>query len=277
MSGGGFANGLALANSGANFNGTGTIQWGFNELTKSASANTKSAWFSMGTLTTDCLALLLRVGYLNNSGTDHGVLHDIGIGAAGSQVVVVSNIVQGQPAGTALTNFVLFQHVLPLSFPAGTQLWIRSSVDVASSTPHLGGSFTPMGSAFNQMQEFAGVETVGQVGTGTGATLIGGAGAKGSYVQLGTSTQDYAAMFLCFDFAAQSGTIRGLIDVAIGASGSQQIIIPNVSAGPGDGFSYMDLEPVPVQVPAGTKIWGRFSNLDGSTNSIGLTAYGVLG
>jgi hypothetical protein len=220
--------------------------------------------------------LLLRACYLNNSGSDHGVLHDIGIGASGSQVVVVPNIVQGQPAGTALTNFVVFQHTLPLSFPAGTQIWIRTAVDVASSTPHVGGSFTPIGGAFNQMQEFAGVEVIGQVGTGTGTQATGGAGSKGTYVSLGTTTKDYSGIFLCFDFAAQSGVIEGLLDIAIGGSGSQQVILPNILCAPDCGFSYMDFEVMQVQVPAGTQLWARFSNLDGSTNKIGVTAYGVF-
>jgi hypothetical protein len=276
MSGGGFVSSVALANSGATFNGNATQQWGFNELTKSAAANTKSAWFSLGTVTTDCFAILLRVGYLNNSGTDHGVLHDIGIGASGSQTVLISNIVQGQPAGTALTNFVLFQHVLPLAFPAGTQIWIRSSVDVASSTPHLGGSFSPIGGTFGRMQEFCGVDTIGQVGTGTGTAATGAAGAKGTYVSLGTATKDYAGAFLCFDFAAQSGVIEGLLDISIGASGSQQVIIPNILCGPDVAFSYMDLEVIQVQIPAGTQIWARFSNLDGSTNKLGVTLYGLF-
>lgn len=276
MSGGGFVSSAGLAAVGANFNGNATQQWGFNELTKSASANVKSAWFSMGVITQDCLAFLLRVGYLNNSGSDHGVLQDIGIGPTGSEVVLISNVVQGQPAGTALTNFVLFQHVIPLALPAGTQVSIRAAVDVASSTPHLGGSCTPIGCGFTQMQEFAGVDIIGQVGTGTGTALTGGAGSKGSYVQLGTAARDYAGVFLCFDFAGQSGVISGLLDISIGPGGSQQVVLPNIAAAPDVAFSYMDFEVMQVQIPAGTAIWGRFANLDGSTNKLGVTLYGVF-
>lgn len=276
---GGFATSQGFANV-ISYGADGTQQWGTAELTKSASANVKSAWFSLGILTADCGAFLLRVFHLNNSGTETGSQFDIGIGPGGSQVVLIPNLNLSQPTPAGNTNLDTFNHVIPIALPQGTNVWVRAAVNLASSTPHLGGAITPMDSAFNSMQEFAGVEAIGSTAVGVGTALTGGAGSKGSYVELTSATvptsKDYAGLFLCFDLAAQAGPIKCLVDIAIGGSGSQVVIIPNLVLAPVVAFSAMDVEVIPVEIPAGTRVWARSCNLDGSTQSIGVTAYGVF-
>lgn len=271
---GGFAQVPGYANIGS-FGTLNTAQWGTNALTLSASANVKSAWTLIGTLTADCVAILFRFVYLNNSGTDTGVQFDIGIGASGSQIVLIPNINQGQPSGTPQTNIVIFQHVIPLALKEGTQIWVRAAVNIASSTCIIGASFSPVDGAFNSFQEFAGVDCLGSTGTGAGTVMVGGAGSKGTYVQLTAYTpHDYAGFFLCYDYAGNSGAIKAIMDIAIGASGST-IIVPNLIVAPQIGFTPVDMGFIPVHIKEGSQIWARTCNLDGSTSSLGVTLYGV--
>jgi hypothetical protein len=276
MSSGGFPSGAGFANLG-DFNADMTQQFGAAEITKSASANVKSAWFQVGQVgASGCNALLLRLIYLNNSGSDTGVQWDIGIGPAGSQIVLIPNVNQGQPSGTPQTNIIIFQHVIPVSIPAGTIIWARAAVNVASSTPHLACSCSPINAAFGSDLEFAGVDAIGVTATGKGTALTGAANAKGAYVSLIPATaRNYCGFFLTFDYAGTVGSVDTQIDLAIGASGSQHIIVPDLVIGPNVGFSAVDCEFLPIPIPAGTQIWARSANNDGSTSKIGVSLYGV--
>jgi hypothetical protein len=270
---GGFSGSLGYSGA-ASYNVDATQQWGMTELTNSATADVKSAWFSLGKLKRDCAAVLLRINYLNNSGSETGVSTDIGIGLPGAQVVIAADINQGQPSGTPQTNLVTFQHVINFSLPAGTEIWIRSAVNVASSTPHLGGTFTPFCASFFALRRYCSIEAIGKTATGAGTVLVGGAGSKGGFVQLSSGlARDYKGFFLCADYAGTAGPVKALVDVAIGASGP--IIAPNMTMCPQIGFSAVDTEVMEVQLMAGTPLYARACNLDGSTNSIGITAYGV--
>lgn len=272
---GGFSQSLSFANAGS-YNADGTQQWGLDALTKSASANVKSAWFSLGTLKSDASALFVRFVYLNNSGSDTGVQHDLGIGASGSQIVLIPNINQGQPSGTPQTNIVVFQHIIPIAVPEGTQVWARTSVNVASSTPSVGASFTPVDAAFGSNWDFAGVDCIGSTGVGTGTVMACGSGVKGTYVQLTAQTiRDYVGFFLCYDFAGVTGPTKAIIDIAIGASGST-IIAPNLIAAPQIGWAALDMNFIPVEIKEGSQIWARACALDLSTNNLGVTLYGVF-
>lgn len=259
------------------FNSTGTQQFGMGQITQSASANTMGAWSLLGALTADCVALLLRIVYLNASGSEVGTQVDIGIGGAGSQVVLIPTINQASPNSGGSTNLDSFQHVIPVSLPQGTQIWARAAVNIASSTCQIGASFASIDSSFSDTQEFAGIDVLGSTGTGLGTAITPGAGSKGSYVQLGTTARDYVGFFLEFDFAAGStAQIVTLVDISIGGSGSQVDVLPNLLMGPAAGFSPMDFEFIALQLPQGTKVWARACNLDGSVTQIGVTLYGVF-
>lgn len=260
---------------GLSANSTGFVN-GMRLVAASATINTKGSWVSLGTLNSDCMALILGVNYLNNSGTDTGVSVDIGIGASSGVVEVLINDINQSQSG-AFTYLNIFQHLLPIALPSGTQIWARSAANVASTTATIGAAFVAIDNSFSTAREFSGVDTLGKTATGAGTVLVGAAGAKGSYVQIGTATHDYGGFFLCFDFAGQASVvINCVVDIAIGPSGSQIVVLPNLRMSIAGQFSATDFEYLPIPIPNGSAIWGRASNTDGSTQSIGVTFYGVF-
>lgn len=272
---GGFSQSLGFANL-VSFAADGTQQTGTSVVTQSASANTKGSWLSLGTLTSDCMALLLRLSHLNNNGTESGSSFDIGIGAGGSQTVLIANINLAQPQAIGVAALDTFQHIIPVALPRGTQIWARASVNTASSTCTLGASFVSIDNAFGANQEFSGVDTIGASATaGRGVSMTGGNGSKGTYASVGFALNDYVGFWLCFDYALETAGMKTLVDIAIGGSGSQVVIAPNILMGLELGFSGMDMEYLPIQIPLGSNIWARSCNLDGSTAKIGVTFYGV--
>lgn len=273
---GGFSQSLGFANLVSFASDTSHI-FGTTPITQSASANTKGAWTSLGTLASDCIALLLRLSCMNDNGTESGASFDIGIGGSGSQTVYIANINLAQPATPGQVAAInTFQHIIPVSFVAGTQIWARASCDIASSTAELGASFLSIDNAFGANQEFAGVDTIGASATaGAGVSMTGGNGSKGTYVSVGFAANDYVGFFLCFDFATESVGMKTLVDIAIGGSGSQVVVAPNLVLSLSLGYSAMDVEYMPIQIPRGSNIWARSCNLDGSTSKIGVTFYGV--
>jgi hypothetical protein len=105
----------------------------------------------------------------------------------------------------------------------------------------------------------------------TGTVLCGGPNAKGSWVQLTSSTAgtslDATALQFCV-YGANAGGAGAVgdpisVDFAIGASGSQSIIIPDVTIiWQNDGCDAL----VPMSIPKGTQIWARGQGVTAGDN-----------
>jgi hypothetical protein len=95
-------------------------------------------------------------------------------------------------------------------------------------------------------------------------TLTGGATAhtKGSYTQLiaSTAADAYGLWLWARGVSVSAGDGRCLIDVAVGPSGSERIILPdlNFGAAPSGGVQYLPRQMfVPIHIPAGSRIAAR--------------------
>jgi hypothetical protein len=247
--------------------------------TPSATVNTKGSWISMGTLITSCSSFLFRIAYVNAGQADYGCSVDIGIGTSGSQFVLMSNInVSLQPAG--LGQAAVWQHAIPVGIAQGQQIWVRSAVNVASFTGSVLCWFTPYDNSFVSFGECCGLETLGAsatAGRGTGVTAgTTQSGTKGSYVQLGTATRDYIGFLVNQDMANNTSNESGnMLDIAIGAAGSQIVILADLEIYQGGVESPSDFEFVAIPIPAGSAVWGRAASIAPDT-SLGLTLYGVF-
>jgi hypothetical protein len=101
-------------------------------LTTPAGANTKSAWTQITTATVNkWSAVIVGFGFGVISLPSANFLVDVGIGAAGSETVLVSNI---HALPVALTDDVPFSTPLTyqVNVPAGSRLSMRFQADVAS-------------------------------------------------------------------------------------------------------------------------------------------------
>jgi hypothetical protein len=200
------------------------------------------------------------------------VLFNIGVGAAGNESAVVSGLM----AVTFGSNPYPFNYDFPINIPAGS----RISAQAAGSTSTFNETNARMSiilldGGFVGMEGCAGVEAIGVTsGHGTSITC-GAANTKGSYSQLIASTaRDYAGFYIAMDVAGSTSFPTGplMVDVAIGAGGSEQIIVPNVffSSSPGAFYGSGMSGPFRVPIPAGTRVAARVQDTAGST------VYGII-
>lgn len=100
-------------------------------------------------------------------------------------------------------------------------------------------------------------------GSGAAAVAVGSASAntKGSWTEIVAATA-FDADQLIIGMAQAGNSLTHLVDIALGGSGSEEIIIPNILHG---GHSrMMTWIPVPVSVPEGTRIAARVQSTSGS-------------
>lgn len=241
----------------------------------------KGAWLQLtASLTRDTSWMMVFIETLNSSGANYAV--DIGIGAAASEIVIVSNLYfAGQSSGAV-------RYLFPLSIPAGTRVAARTA---GNGSP--GGGLSIGVTVFSDSYQSAGcgsaVDTYGFNSAtilGTSVDPGGTANTKGVYSQIVSSTfADIAGIFAVFDAQnTASGTTNAttsLIDIAVGASGSEVVVVPNTLLSVFTGGSAIQLGGflpyMPIQIPAGSRLAVRSQS---STNVspdriIGCTIFGV--
>lgn len=241
----------------------------------------KGAWTQIvASLSQDASWMMFFLETINSSGTNYAV--DIGVGGSGSEVAIVSNLLfSGQTAG-----FV--RYMFPLSIPAGTRVSARTAGNGAP-----GGGLSVGFTVFSDSYQSAGcgsaVDTYGLNSAtilGTAVDPGGTANTKGAYSQIVSSTfADIGGIFVVFDSqntgSGSSNVFYSLIDIAVGGSGSEVVIVPNIllslflggSAAILGGY----LPYMPIQIPSGSRLSVRCQS---STNVspdrvIGCTIFGV--
>lgn len=232
-------------------------------VTASASADTKGSWVELiaaSTFDFDAGLIYLETSNTNQSGTDTGQLLDIGIGGAGSEIVVIANIPTGW---AAITSGVW----IPLRLPAGVRVAARVQASTGSDTVDVGIKLWEPGDApVYEHCETIGALTASSSGTGVEAT---------AWTQLIASCAGpIRAIVPVFDMGP-GGSFGGDVsefDIGVGASSSEVQVYPP----DGESFS-LRLEtgateaveswhprngPLPTQfnIPAGTRIAARRPN-----------------
>lgn len=238
--------------------------------------NTKGSWAQIvAALPFDVGAVLLPVPCFYNTSI---TALDIGIGASGSEQVIINNIV-----GSCQASYITFGEVLlPISIKAGTRVACRiQTTDTTANAIQPPFNITFFDASFVSPIAASVVDSIGfQSASTQGTTVTSGSGSKGSYAALTAATSyDYAGFFLAFDpqtaFNAQAFTVA--VDIAIGASGSEKIILPDRSCSlrPGSAFSSGTISPLfAIPIPAGSRIAARAA-ASSSGAAMGITLYGL--
>jgi len=261
-----------------NDNGTVTSSSSGTVITAASSANTKGSYTQLVASTAyDACWMIIQMTFGTYTGLSALQAIDIATGASGSEVVLISNIMQYSGDSILFCNNI----VVPCCIPAGTRIAARMQATTASNTAAV--NIVLFDGAYTQMEGCSLIDTYGFVSantTGTVITTSGTANTKGSYVQLTASTTyDLLGFFFIIDNDAKTsgGTSNYLIDVATGASGSEVVIFPNFKVRALDqGFQPSYSGFCPVAIPAGTRIAARAAGASGGTSvPIGITFYGV--
>jgi hypothetical protein len=256
-------------------------------VTSGASANTKGSWTQLSSSTAaDFTHLYLSLnGLASHAG--RSIAFDLAAAPGGSEAsgLIVQNVIY------ELSTQIIWNMIIPCGqLAAGTRIAIRMASVTASDETNVG--LIGLDAGWLSQGSGAGIDTYGYSGSGAiqGITVDPGgtASTKGAYTQLTASTtNDYCGFFLTFDNlssdpAAADATC--LVDVALGAAGSEKIILPNVAVsrnffGVGNGYqiapNHTDIFYIPIK--AGTRIAVRAScAINTATDRLlGVALYGV--
>jgi hypothetical protein len=251
----------------------------------SGGANTKGSWVQLISSTAaDCVLAYITAAYNSSAdGSDQcSASIDIGIGGAGSEVVLVQDLLIG-PEYTQQSGIEL---VIPLNIPVGTRVSARcqtSSTTAGANTCLI--ALTLFDGSFAQGEGASGVDALGFVSSTTkGAAILPSATVDtfGSYVTVIASTaKDYTGIFGLFENrAGQLATAQSyLLSVAIGAAASENDIIPTKLIR--GGVSGAVARPtaiipyLPIAIPSGTRLSARCMCSSASGMTQGLSLYGV--
>lgn len=230
--------------------------------------------------TTDSTWIMLSTGSQISAGS--AFAFDIAVGGSGSEVVVIANLLCSSAEQTGV------RHLLPLAIPAGTRISARMSSDAGSDSLPIG--VTVFSDTFASAGTGGPIDTYGFISTTNYGTAVNpGAtpNTKGAYSQITASTTaDLAGLSLFLDAqgttTGSTGSITWLVDIAVGASGSEVVVLPNlfVLGASGVGFStiYAPQVPyLPLQIPAASRISMRAActTANSPDRILGVTLYGV--
>jgi len=261
-------------------------------VSSNASANTKGSWAQIDAATPyDCAFAAISLSAQNTTSTQPvSWAVDIGVGASGSETAIVPNLLLStEYANAQLAGCAYHCIALPLQIPAGTRIAARCQDSVGGGNVAV--SLLLFDGAFTQMEGCAGVDAIGFTSASTNGTTITVSttpGTKSAYSQLIAATaRDYIGFFAIFDSQPSFVYGQAAFDIAIGASGSEVVIVPNCLVGAYDGGvsnkPYWPIGPllpfVPLGIPAGTRIAARVAlqsyNSSAGSGNVGITLYGV--
>lgn len=247
-------------------------------VTASVTTNTKGVYTELITSTgydADGIMITLQ----QNSGTV-GALMDFAIGAAGSEQIVMANVIIGQV--TRLSTYVF----IPISLPAGSRVAARVQATASGQAfaiathlyraglwgPPPGGTIVTFGADTS--------DSGGQV-IDPGAVLD----TYGAWAQLSASTgQDIAGIYLMVanrqNAAPTDQATNFYLQLGIGAAASEVVIWGPIRFSSSSVGTYGPLPPVwfPVSIPAGSRLAARAraGTTDATDRLFDLVVYGLV-
>ena len=251
--------------------GNGTV------LTPNATAHTKGSWAQViASTTAQARMVLVRLNANPTDTTSLSYLVDIGTGASSSEVVLIPNLVNAPGAQWAdgICNYML-----PLVIPAGTRIAARAQC-VGASGATMPVTVTIFDADPAQVPYATGVDALGvSTATTLGQAITQGvSNAKGSWAQITASTsRDYIGFVVSADGQNTGGTYNySLVDIGVGAAGSEQIIVPDWGCKNNAGTIFNGVSPFfPIRIPTGSRIAVRAASGGNPAGALGISIYGV--
>jgi len=192
-------------------------------------AHTKGSWVEV------CSSIpkdVCEVQIVIHNGHADAFLHDLGIGAAGSEQVIIANIPR-QASPTAVYGIAAVYR-FPIGLPAGERLAIRVQSDYDGSRNSHVSALLISGSFLSKRPAASKVFTYGANTADSGGTSVAApstANTKGPYVEFSSGVEaDLCGIMVAV--ADDTNTNRSeyywLLDVAIGEAGSEQNVVENL-------------------------------------------------
>lgn len=251
---------------------------GWSSLTTGNPAHTKGSYVTLvpGTTTDAASWAYLNTGAIAASANDTSMIMDIAYGGAGSETIIVSDLM----IGFRRSGGFLF----PLHVPAGTTVRARlASIRFATTFQNV--SIDLYGG-----EPDAGLTVPGKIATygvtpasssGVSITPNVTANVKGSYTELAAATTApiHSVMVMA---QGTSGTLTSFpvynIDIAVGSAGSETPVIHDypVETNPSEevvpyGPAFL---PLSLNIPAGVRLSARCSSTAASAAAVEVAVYG---
>ena len=231
-----------------------TTSYAATSVSPGATANTKTSWVQVvasAPAAVGGIRVISRSAY-TLSATQSAIL-DIGIGAAGSETVIVPNVLVGAPASTSFGG-ICFD--VPIAIPAGSRVAIRAASQRTSYTLSINAILF---AATDPLTTPSSVDTLGiSTATSSGTAMTG---ASGTYTQIIASTaRDYQALIVMPAPSSSSGfpSLSAIVfTCAVGAAGAERDITQAVATcdgGQGFGNFILPGERGGGLIPAGSRI-----------------------
>ena len=238
--------------------------------------NVKTAWGeAIASLPQDINGLWLTI-YRPHTTVSSTCLCDIGIGAEGSEIVLIENILYN--LNQAAVGYAYF---FPISVKAGSRIAIR--MQQSNTSPRIC-YFSVSGVAGGDFlyRSFGKVVTYGANTADSGGVSVdpgGTANTKGSYSEIVASTS-HNISYLIVAIGNQDTLnldANVLLDLAVGASGSEVNFAENIYFGMFTNELFMpSVFSFPINIPAGTRISARAqSNVIATGRTFDLILYGI--
>lgn len=242
-----------------------------------ASAHVKGAWVQL--VASSAYAASAIILTLLQNQFDR-TLTDLGVGGAGSEVVIVPNVMEfGGGKDRARHQYTVW----PVSIPAGSRIAARTQNDIGSTRGIFALAYLVPQSLHRTTESVNRVLAYGALTASTRGTTVtvGFSGAKGSWVELTASTSRPMKSFylrLGNDHASGPAAVYAL-DIGVGAAASETVIladVPLVQNSNPQSLTPQYLGPFFVDIPEGTRIAARAATDVGSGNvDFDIILYGV--
>lgn len=246
-------------------------------VTPNATANTKGSWTEIVASTPQQAdGIWVIAGFVGIA----DYLLSIAVGASGSEQTIIDNLyLNGASGGNGETNAYFF----PIHIPAGTRIAAQSQASAASmSSVRL--EIILLTYDFLQTAPLSRVTTYGAAPADSGGVSVdpgGTAHTKGAYSEIvASAAAPLRRLLVLFGNQANAArtTCKWLVDIAIGAGGSETIVVADLFVH-GSGFELLFPQAVsfPVSIPAGSRLAVRAQcNITDATDRLfDVILYGV--
>ncbi len=198
-------------------------------------------------------------------------LIDIAIGAAGFEIIILSNLLYVAQQYHPSPTYYLF----PLNIPSGVRLSARCQTASASGS-NIYVSAHVFADGFMPSSALSQIITLGAVPASTAGTSMtsGAANTKGAWSEI-TAAVASSIRFMVANFCGWTNNSGNkLIDIGIGSAGSEIVVVPNLF-GSADSPGNPYVASFPVNIPAGTRIAARFQDSSGASKVGQVILYGL--
>jgi len=250
------------------------------QIQSSGTANTKGAWTELSASTSFESSKIIIVSTVEITSTNgSSIFLDLAVGGAGSEVTIADNLLYSQVSQTS-SKVAVFP--LPINIAIGSRVSVRIQSNKATRRSAVMAYLVPK--SFSGGSGAGVLVSYGLTIANTSGTLIdpsGTANTKGAWTEISASTtKNHKGIIIAVGSNENSGQVQHamLLDVSVGASGSESVIISDVPMGMNTVEQYSSMQQFyGVSISSGERLSVRAQSsiTDATDRLFDIALYGV--